>query len=138
MKRPRSPNPTKIVPPIHAPISISTSSTMESRNDSNNNNRHHSDHHPNDNSASSVEELVAKRPLHPALVGAGAALEAKPLWEEFHQLGTEMIVTKAGRRMFPTFQVKNIFNMLVIFLNTLEIYKTRTHTHTHTIKYTRI
>ncbi|XP_059005531.1 T-box transcription factor TBX10 isoform X3 [Mustela lutreola] len=30
----------------------------------------------------------------------------KALWEEFNQLGTEMIVTKAGRRMFPTFQVK--------------------------------
>ena len=30
----------------------------------------------------------------------------KHLWDEFHSLGTEMIVTKAGRRMFPTFQVK--------------------------------
>lgn len=30
----------------------------------------------------------------------------KPLWDEFHSLGTEMIVTKAGRRMFPTFQVR--------------------------------
>ncbi|KAM8970227.1 T-box transcription factor TBX10 [Sarcophilus harrisii] len=30
----------------------------------------------------------------------------KSLWEEFNRLGTEMIVTKAGRRMFPTFQVK--------------------------------
>nr|XP_057936926.1 T-box transcription factor TBX1 isoform X2 [Doryrhamphus excisus] len=28
------------------------------------------------------------------------------LWQQFDQLGTEMIVTKAGRRMFPTFQVK--------------------------------
>ncbi|XP_067306083.1 T-box transcription factor TBX1 isoform X2 [Pseudorasbora parva] len=27
------------------------------------------------------------------------------LWRQFDQLGTEMIVTKAGRRMFPTFQV---------------------------------
>ena len=30
----------------------------------------------------------------------------KPLWEEFNELGTEMIVTKAGRRMFPTFQMR--------------------------------
>ncbi|XP_072356509.1 T-box transcription factor TBX1-like [Scyliorhinus torazame] len=37
-------------------------------------------------------------------------LEMKALWDEFNQLGTEMIVTKAGRRMFPTFQVK-IFGM---------------------------
>ncbi|XP_075913903.1 T-box transcription factor TBX1-like [Petromyzon marinus] len=28
------------------------------------------------------------------------------LWKEFNSLGTEMIVTKAGRRMFPTFQVR--------------------------------
>ncbi|XP_076000177.1 T-box transcription factor TBX1 [Genypterus blacodes] len=28
------------------------------------------------------------------------------LWQQFDQLGTEMIVTKAGRRMFPTFQVR--------------------------------
>ncbi|KAG6921482.1 T-box 10, partial [Chelydra serpentina] len=33
-------------------------------------------------------------------------LEMRSLWEEFNSLGTEMIVTKAGRRMFPTFQVK--------------------------------
>jgi len=98
----------KVALPVHAANPISPSAT-ESRNDSNNNNRHHGDHHPSDDGASSVEELGAKRPLHPALVGAGAALEAKPLWEEFHQLGTEMIVTKAGRRMFPTFQVKIIF-----------------------------
>ncbi|XP_016059718.1 PREDICTED: T-box transcription factor TBX1 [Miniopterus natalensis] len=37
-------------------------------------------------------------------------LEMKALWDEFNQLGTEMIVTKAGRRMFPTFQVK-LFGM---------------------------
>ncbi|XP_060762616.1 T-box transcription factor TBX1 [Neoarius graeffei] len=32
-------------------------------------------------------------------------LETYRLWQQFDQLGTEMIVTKAGRRMFPTFQV---------------------------------
>ncbi|XP_029431479.1 T-box transcription factor TBX10 [Rhinatrema bivittatum] len=42
--------------------------------------------------------------------GVGVQLEMKTLWEEFNHLGTEMIVTKAGRRMFPTFQVK-IFGM---------------------------
>ena len=31
----------------------------------------------------------------------------KALWEEFNELGTEMIVTKAGRRMFPTYQVRD-------------------------------
>lgn len=105
MKRSLSPNPTKAAVPVQ-PVPISSASTVEARNDSNNNNRHHGDHHPSSDGASSAEDLGAKRPLHPALVGAGAALEAKPLWEEFHQLGTEMIVTKAGRRMFPTFQVR--------------------------------
>jgi len=33
-------------------------------------------------------------------------LEMKPLWDEFNQFGTEMIVTKAGRRMFPTYQIR--------------------------------
>ncbi|KAM8807384.1 T-box transcription factor TBX10 [Eudromia elegans] len=37
---------------------------------------------------------------------AAARLETGGLWEQFNCLGTEMIVTKAGRRMFPTFQVK--------------------------------
>ncbi|MGH0141317.1 UNVERIFIED_CONTAM: hypothetical protein FKN15_073727 [Acipenser sinensis] len=36
----------------------------------------------------------------------GVQLEMKGLWDKFNQLGTEMIVTKAGRRMFPTYQVK--------------------------------
>ncbi|XP_078739592.1 T-box transcription factor TBX1-like, partial [Lampetra fluviatilis] len=60
--------------------------------------------------------------LHPAAAAAAAVmknakiasvavqLEMKALWDEFHELGTEMIVTKAGRRMFPTFQVK-VFGM---------------------------
>ncbi|CAG5131654.1 unnamed protein product [Candidula unifasciata] len=30
----------------------------------------------------------------------------KQLWDDFDVLGTEMIVTKLGRRMFPTFQVR--------------------------------
>ena len=38
-----------------------------------------------------------KKPLHPKLLHAVAHLEMKSLWDEFNQLGTEMIVTKAGR-----------------------------------------
>ncbi|XP_074641324.1 T-box transcription factor TBX1-B-like [Tubulanus polymorphus] len=47
-----------------------------------------------------------KKPLHPKLLNVTAKLEAKALWDEFNELGTEMIVTKAGRRMFPTFQTR--------------------------------
>lgn len=97
VKRSRSPNliGTSLSPSVSSALS---SSPSESLNDNNNN-------HNEDTTVSSAEDVGSKRPLHPALVGAGAALEARPLWEEFHQLGTEMIVTKAGRRMFPNFQV---------------------------------
>ncbi|EFX85047.1 hypothetical protein DAPPUDRAFT_3881, partial [Daphnia pulex] len=43
---------------------------------------------------------------HAKLTGVNASLEMKALWDEFNELGTEMIVTKAGRRMFPTLQVR--------------------------------
>ncbi|KAK4019384.1 hypothetical protein OUZ56_001407 [Daphnia magna] len=33
------------------------------------------------------------------------ALENAELWQQFHQIGTEMIITKLGRRMFPTLKV---------------------------------
>ncbi|XP_053681329.1 T-box transcription factor TBX5 [Anopheles nili] len=48
----------------------------------------------------------ADKPYHSSLAGAVVVLEGKHLWDKFHEQGTEMIVTKAGRRMFPTFQVK--------------------------------
>ena len=42
-----------------------------------------------------------KLPLHGSLTRVIAQLEMKPLWDEFHELGTEMIVTKAGRLVIP-------------------------------------
>ncbi|XP_026229053.1 T-box transcription factor TBX3-like [Anabas testudineus] len=33
-------------------------------------------------------------------------LESKNLWKEFHKMGTEMVITKSGRRMFPPFKVR--------------------------------
>uniref|UniRef100_A0A7M5TZD2 T-box domain-containing protein n=2 Tax=Clytia hemisphaerica TaxID=252671 RepID=A0A7M5TZD2_9CNID len=37
-------------------------------------------------------------------------LENKSLWQEFHEVGTEMIITKTGRRMFPPikFRISNL------------------------------
>lgn len=32
-------------------------------------------------------------------------LETDDLWKKFHELGTEMIITKSGRRMFPPLRV---------------------------------
>eukprot|EP00094_Tigriopus_californicus_P006082 TCALIF_05858-PA protein Name:"Similar to TBX20 T-box transcription factor TBX20 (Gallus gallus)" AED:0.14 eAED:0.14 QI:197/0.71/0.5/1/0.57/0.62/8/0/483 len=36
------------------------------------------------------------------LMYADCFLETKELWDKFNELGTEMIITKTGRRMFPT------------------------------------
>eukprot|EP00063_Salmo_salar_P062796 XP_014037631.1 PREDICTED: T-box transcription factor TBX22-like [Salmo salar] len=33
-------------------------------------------------------------------------LQGSDLWTRFHEIGTEMIITKAGRRMFPSLRVK--------------------------------
>ena len=59
-----------------------------------------------ENPCNTNTENQPKKPLHPKLSNVVAQLEMKPLWDEFNELGTEMIVTKAGRRMFPTFQVR--------------------------------
>ncbi|XP_059622964.1 T-box transcription factor TBX10 [Phlebotomus argentipes] len=67
---------------------------------------------PEDAAAESVKNARSKRDEdtpghpHPALSTAGVMLETKQLWDKFHEQGTEMIVTKTGRRMFPTFQVR--------------------------------
>jgi len=42
--------------------------------------------------------------LYWALEKAEIRLEGAQLWRRFNSLGTEMIVTRSGRRMFPTLQ----------------------------------
>ncbi|XP_069136138.1 T-box transcription factor TBX10-like [Argopecten irradians] len=59
-----------------------------------------------ENSGIEDKSDTPKKPLHAKLLNVTAHLEMKSLWDEFDELGTEMIVTKAGRRMFPTFQVR--------------------------------
>ncbi|KAH8370349.1 hypothetical protein KR093_003125 [Drosophila rubida] len=44
-------------------------------------------------------------PSQPALPGVSAKLENNELWQQFHHIGTEMIITKSGRRMFPSMRV---------------------------------
>lgn len=53
-----------------------------------------------------LEQMKETICYHPALMQANVVLETKQLWDKFHEQGTEMIVTKTGRRMFPTFQVR--------------------------------
>ncbi|KAF2894234.1 hypothetical protein ILUMI_11939, partial [Ignelater luminosus] len=76
----------------YSPLTHADSVSLDSENDGENNNR--------------TNSLGKTNSLSPTLSTAAAILEMKPLWDEFHSLGTEMIVTKAGRRMFPTFQVR--------------------------------
>ncbi|CAD5217968.1 unnamed protein product [Bursaphelenchus xylophilus] len=41
-----------------------------------------------------------------SLEGLNCRLEGKEMWAQFYKLGTEMIITKCGRRMFPTVKVR--------------------------------
>ncbi|KAL2084805.1 hypothetical protein ACEWY4_020323 [Coilia grayii] len=62
---------------------------------------------------SSPAPAVCTEPLIPTTPGVpseemakiSCSLETKELWDKFHELGTEMIITKSGRRMFPTIRV---------------------------------
>ncbi|XP_023716637.1 optomotor-blind protein isoform X4 [Cryptotermes secundus] len=55
---------------------------------------HH--HHP------AMRPLRAIQPEDDGVVDdPKVTLEGKDLWEKFHKLGTEMVITKSGRQMFP-------------------------------------
>ncbi|XP_036976743.1 T-box transcription factor TBX2b-like [Acanthopagrus latus] len=56
-------------------------------------------HHPPRSSKSlQPEEGPADEPK--------VTLDSQNLWSEFHKRGTEMVITKSGRRMFPPFKVR--------------------------------
>ncbi|XP_058039341.1 T-box transcription factor TBX20 [Ahaetulla prasina] len=54
-----------------------------------------------------TEPLIPTTPVIPSeeMAKISCNLETKELWDKFHELGTEMIITKSGRRMFPTIRV---------------------------------
>uniref|UniRef100_A0A1I8IA07 T-box domain-containing protein n=1 Tax=Macrostomum lignano TaxID=282301 RepID=A0A1I8IA07_9PLAT len=52
------------------------------------------------------QQLRELQLLNPYVAQIECRLENSSLWEKFDNLGTEMIVTRAGRRIFPTFQVR--------------------------------
>ncbi|XP_066261433.1 T-box transcription factor TBX10 [Euwallacea similis] len=81
----------------YSPLDQADALSLEQENERPENNNRNNSHNKNN----SVSSLIS-----PALSNCSAILEMKHLWDEFYALGTEMIVTKAGRRMFPTFQVK--------------------------------
>ena len=51
----------------------------------------------NDGRSLAAGECGEQRPLHPKLASVSAVLEMKEQWQQFNELTTEMIVTKAGR-----------------------------------------
>ncbi|KAM9782478.1 T-box transcription factor TBX20 isoform 1-T1 [Neosynchiropus ocellatus] len=57
--------------------------------------------------AACTEPLIPANPGIPSeeMSKISCNLETKELWDKFHELGTEMIITKSGRRMFPTIRV---------------------------------
>ncbi|KAH8289280.1 hypothetical protein KR054_002958 [Drosophila jambulina] len=79
----------------------------------------HAGHHPLGSAYTTAEDVVlasaVAHQLHPAMRPLRAlqpeddgvvddpkvTLEGKDLWEKFHKLGTEMVITKSGRQMFP-------------------------------------
>ncbi|CRL05034.1 CLUMA_CG018034, isoform A [Clunio marinus] len=91
---------------------------------------HHHAHHPLGTPYTTAEDVVlaaslaahqhhpAMRPLrnYPEDDGVDddpkVTLEGKELWEKFHKLGTEMVITKSGRQMFPQmkFRVSGLDN----------------------------
>lgn len=67
-----------------------------------NNNTYLRNKHSNDDLASlnvncEATANIYEKPINPKLASIKVTLESKLLWDEFDQLGTEMIVTKAGR-----------------------------------------
>ncbi|XP_061585075.1 T-box transcription factor TBX5-like isoform X2 [Cololabis saira] len=54
------------------------------------------------NSAASAQTASSQQEME----GIKVILHDRELWTKFDEVGTEMIITKAGRRMFPSFKVK--------------------------------
>jgi len=52
-----------------------------------------------------IKDNQAERQIHANLWSTNATLEMKCLWDEFNELGTEMIVTKAGRYAKPIYLI---------------------------------
>ena len=47
--------------------------------------------------APEVKKADEKSPVAGTMAGIDCRLETKELWDKFHELGTEMIITKSGR-----------------------------------------
>ncbi|CAI6351915.1 unnamed protein product [Macrosiphum euphorbiae] len=64
----------------------------------------HGVHHPHP--AAALPRSVVRPEDDGVVDDPKVTLEGKDLWEKFHKLGTEMVITKSGRRMFPAYKVR--------------------------------
>ena len=56
-----------------------------------------------------------------AMTTVECRLETKQLWDKFHELGTEMIITKSGRYAFYQKLLYTVFKNVFYHLNTLTL-----------------
>ncbi|KAB1265138.1 T-box transcription factor TBX4 [Camelus dromedarius] len=59
-----------------------------------------------DRAGSKAEDQAGRVAPDQTIENIKVGLHEKELWKKFHEAGTEMIITKAGRRMFPSYKVK--------------------------------
>ncbi|KAI5608324.1 T-box 2a, partial [Silurus asotus] len=69
---------------------------------------HHHHSHPQQQAAAAahLRALKSLEPEEEVEDDPKVTLEAKELWDQFHKIGTEMVITKSGRRMFPPYKVR--------------------------------
>ncbi|KAI4875744.1 hypothetical protein NFI96_024259 [Prochilodus magdalenae] len=67
---------------------------------------HHHHHHGHPQHQQHLRSLKSLEPEEDVEDDPKVNLEAKDLWDQFHKLGTEMVITKSGRRMFPPYKVR--------------------------------
>ncbi|XP_066515341.1 T-box transcription factor TBX2a [Hoplias malabaricus] len=68
---------------------------------------HHHGHHAHQHHGHQhLRSLKSLEPEEDVEDDPKVTLEAKELWDQFHKLGTEMVITKSGRRMFPPYKVR--------------------------------
>ncbi|XP_056275200.1 T-box transcription factor TBX5b [Pseudoliparis swirei] len=79
------------------------SDSMDSPEESKQENRSCAVNAPSSPQKASSQQLAAD---HNGMEGIKVFLHDRELWTKFDEVGTEMIITKAGRRMFPSYKVK--------------------------------
>ena len=98
----------------HRQPKLEMASSSSSSENSSLNSSNLSDSVGNTNMASFGNDCMPnEKPLHPKLASIRVSIESKSLWDEFDQLGTEMIVTKAGR--YSNFLSNQIIKFIVYF-----------------------